>query len=1383
MKKILKYLYLLSSAVVLICCSSYNDSALTDRTDDLRSRLDALKSKVEQIKTQITALSELTSGNVITSVTQNSDGNYVITCRDSSDKQFAVVVASPDQMISLPLLGVEKGDDGIYYWTTTVDGTTTFLTDSEGNKMAVAGYTPNVTVDSEGYWTVDGARITDSKGNPIAATDADHSIIKGISTDTDGNLQITLSTGETVTMPVIGTLNITLDTQTVTTIADTSKPVTVKYALTGTAADQSLFDIALAENITATIDKAAEKITVGFNDGFKQGKLIVVAYDLERNTIIKPLFFNRLSSGNIEISTAAELVAFASAVNRGGSEAKGTAVLLGDIDMAAAGSWTPIGNGTITFASNVLTINGASFGGTFDGQGHSILNFKMATSPAEAGTAYGLFGVLNGATVKNLTIGAPTNDSGSLTVAASASCDAGVVAGVCYDSTIDNCTSYIPMSYTGTSGARVTMAMAGMMFTNEQSSAITNCTNYGAINAVDGGSTQNGAAAIQVAGIAGFASNDASSVLHNTVSKCTNNGDMQSATARTSGIVAAANRYTKIENCTNNGNQTNTFPKSGNGRLGNITCITGQESHLSDCINRGDLVSTTSARCGGLVSLVNHVSCTITRCENYGAIVSDEAVYNGLFWGYCNVAATITDCVAGGTVGTYNAGNPVLVTLTSDNFMDYLGKTGSSAIVTGTRFGGTDKAGIKSAGDLMAFAAAVNSGSSTEQWQNSEGAIELLTDIDMAGIEWIPIGNATISFASNHVTITGNAFTGTFEGNGHTLKNLKLAYSDSQAGAAYGLFGVTNGATIRNLTIGSTADDAGSLTVTASGTGTADTGVIAGVAVSSTISNCISYIPMIYNGTATVRVTMGMIGFAFGGEKSTELSELKNHGQIEVNTNGNSLNGLGTAIHVGGICGLSSGDATTKSVNEITYCDNYGNITSNSARTSGIVAAANSYTHLGSCVNHGNQFNTVGDTGRLGNITCITGTGSYMTECINNGDLISTSAARCGGLVSLPNHATNSFSGCANYGKVITDSAYRGLFFGYNNMACTWINCTAGGNLGVYNNGTYVYDSYPESLQLSYLGKQGSTTAQTENITYSIGSTESGGETPSTIEPKLRILFIGNSFTKDAVEHLPKMLEAAGINDVLLVHMYYGGRTIPEYANNYSSATDYTCYRCSTGSSIWVSQSGYSLHTMVESEKWDIVTIQEHTGNKCAWIWDDAEKGAIDLLLNNIKADQGTNTPEYVYIMTQAYYNMSKIATASQPYKNFTTQQEMFDVICTQAKNVLTATAVDRILPTGTVLQNLRTSSLNVDNDMDLTRDGYHMDYGISRYAAACAVFESLITPKYGTKLDDNTFRYTVSNTVSGSYSTPVTDANQPIALQAARYALSDPYSVTDMSK
>ena len=64
-------------------------------------------------------------------------------------------------------------------------------------------------------------------------------------------------------------------------------------------------------------------------------------------------------------------------------------------------------------------------------------------------------------------------------------------------------------------------------------------------------------------------------------------------------------------------------------------------------------------------------------------------------------------------------------------------------------------------------------------------------------------------------------------------------------------------------------------------------------------------------------------------------------------------------------------------------------------------------------------------------------------------------------------------------------------------------------------------------------------------------------------DASLRIFFVGNSFTQDAVTHLPGILAAAGIRDVTLAHCYYGGRTVPEY--NDWSKKDYTLYKAEKG--------------------------------------------------------------------------------------------------------------------------------------------------------------------------------------------------------------------------
>ena len=352
---------------------------------------------------------------------------------------------------------------------------------------------------------------------------------------------------------------------------------------------------------------------------------------------------------------------------------------------------------------------------------------------------------------------------------------------------------------------------------------------------------------------------------------------------------------------------------------------------------------------------------------------------------------------------------------------------------------------------------------------------------------------------------------------------------------------------------------------------------------------------------------------------------------------------------------------------------------------------------------------------------------------------------------------------------------------GYNNAVAQWTDCTAGGKVGTYNANAPVFDSYADAEQANYLGKQGANQSALTNIAYQIGN--SGGGSAGG-DAELRILFIGNSFTKDAVEHLPGILKAMGIDKVKMTHMYYGGRTVPEYNNGFATVNHYRCYECNPGAAGWTESMNKTIKEVAASEQWDVVTIQEHTGKVNAWKWTSAEKEALQGLIDNVKSTQTGAMPKFYYILSQAYADPALVSYSQQTVivNNFASSQtDMYAAIVAQGQKVMSEVAFDDVIATGTVLQNLRTSKLQ--NAMDMTRDGYHMDYGISRYAASCAVFEKLISPAFGgVTLDGNPFRYTTSNTTHGSYSTPVTEANAPIALQAARYALTTPYAVTDMS-
>lgn len=302
------------------------------------------------------------------------------------------------------------------------------------------------------------------------------------------------------------------------------------------------------------------------------------------------------------------------------------------------------------------------------------------------------------------------------------------------------------------------------------------------------------------------------------------------------------------------------------------------------------------------------------------------------------------------------------------------------------------------------------------------------------------------------------------------------------------------------------------------------------------------------------------------------------------------------------------------------------------------------------------------------------------------------------------------------------------------------------------------------------------------------GTVALGSEIHGTYNPelpanksRLRILFIGNSFTQDATEHLPGILAAAGVKNVEMTRAYHGGYTLPEYNDHYSETNICARRDCPAGGAKWEGDNTLdsSLEEILESGTWDIVTLQEHTGKEVAWSWPGSLQEALGGLVEKIHAAQPEHRPTICYLMAQTYGRGSSILTTY--YDN--DRSKMFGLITDIVRKIQTQTCIDRVIPSGTMLENLRTTSINIDNGMDLTRDSYHMDFGISRYAAACTVFESIIAPSTGKTLDGNSYRFDESSTEDKKYTTPVTDANAPVAIRAAREACRNPFEVTNLSE
>ena len=332
----------------------------------------------------------------------------------------------------------------------------------------------------------------------------------------------------------------------------------------------------------------------------------------------------------------------------------------GNIDFENA-TLTPIGNvSSAGNANNASSPTGNAFSGTFDGGNHTVKNFSANVTVADNGV-YGLFGYVQNATIKNLSVEA------DLTLKAAATADAGVLAGTVAGSTIENVTVNATLTVPGADvdNKRFTVGgIAGFVFgTPDAPSLIKDCTVTATATVESGKNTKNGATCVHYGGIVGF-STTASGVteIACTLDHCVNNGTITAKSGRSAGIVAAANLATLIKNCVNNATHTNSF---ANARIAQIVCNLGNYSGVVDC-----------------TALFNGDETYLEGGTNTGTIITgfdpstdgNNRNFSGIIGANINKFKYVKDFVVSGKYGHYKGAEaPEMATITAENFRDYIG--------------------------------------------------------------------------------------------------------------------------------------------------------------------------------------------------------------------------------------------------------------------------------------------------------------------------------------------------------------------------------------------------------------------------------------------------------------------------------------------------------------------------------------------------------------------------------------------------------------------------------------------------------------------------------------------------------------------------------------
>ncbi len=263
------------------------------------------------------------------------------------------------------------------------------------------------------------------------------------------------------------------------------------------------------------------------------------------------------------------------------------------------------------------------------------------------------------------------------------------------------------------------------------------------------------------------------------------------------------------------------------------------------------------------------------------------------------------------------------------------------------------------------------------------------------------------------------------------------------------------------------------------------------------------------------------------------------------------------------------------------------------------------------------------------------------------------------------------------------------------------------------------------------------------------------------IPTTLKVLAIGNSFSEDSFKHLYLVAKSAGIENVVLGNFYRGGCSLATHYKLMQSESGESCIFYisddKTGGMVKEAAEGVrNAKYAITYTDWDYISIQQASNYSGLPEKYEDLQGVIDYVNANKTSDA-----EILWHMTWAYQENSTHSGFAN-YGN--DQMTMYNSIVNTVKSkILTNSDISGVIPSGTAVQNLRTSVLGDT----LTRDGYHLSHGIGRYTAA------LTWIAYITGCDVDKITATPSEY-------PEVAASLDYIKDAVKKAIAKPYEVTE---
>ena len=231
--------------------------------------------------------------------------------------------------------------------------------------------------------------------------------------------------------------------------------------------------------------------------------------------------------------------------------------------------------------------------------------------------------------------------------------------------------------------------------------------------------------------------------------------------------------------------------------------------------------------------------------------------------------------------------------------------------------------------------------------------------------------------------------------------------------------------------------------------------------------------------------------------------------------------------------------------------------------------------------------------------------------------------------------------------------------------------------------------------------------------------------TSSVHSSRINVLFVGNSFSRDAVVYVPEMLKSLGITNFTIGILYLAGARLQHHVSrDGEQCYVYNKYNGETDDGWETISSGYTLQQGCEDEDWNVVVLHQASVVSGHKDYDTTVAPYLETLMDKIynyliNSEKFIGNLQFAWMATPAY-------AENYEDSNYDSSDEMYDDIVKNAMKIMGNYQFSFWIPECTAIQNARQTSLNEIGEIGGLAYDVHLQEGIGRQTACYMSLYSL---------------------------------------------------------